>query len=139
MREDVPCMHLDPSGALIEYTMPGYIHSPGYLATAYIYGRWAHSTRAEEFAAMATKFGEDSDYETLTRFTLKAGHGLMAVAYAFACEKLGMEVPEVKKDADLIVNVAAVLPILRRAERVLREKAVAATKVGPKKAHVRPF
>lgn len=63
----------------------------------------------------------------------------MAIAYAFACEKLGMEVPEVKKDADLRVDVAAVLPILRRAERVLREKAAAATMVGPKKAHVRPF
>ncbi len=137
-REDVPCMRIDPTGALIEYEMPGYIHSPGYLATAYIYGRWAHSTRADDFAAMAQKFGVDSDYETLTRFTFKAGHGFMAVAYAFACEMLEAEAPEVKKDVDLFVKVSAVLPTLRRAEKVLREKAIAATKASPKETLQNP-
>lgn len=139
LREDVPCSRLDEQGYLVEYQMPGYIHSPGYLASAYIYGRWSHAHRAVDLNAMSERFGLDADFETLTRFTFKAGHGFLAVVVAFAEEKLGTEVPEVGIDSDVITHVPSVVKKLRAVVKLLKAEAKKLPPVRPKTVHMRPF
>jgi hypothetical protein len=56
---------------------PGYYHTPWNVATAYLYGRWAHSTRWEEYHVMAEKLGKEADYLALTWFAFNAGQSIL--------------------------------------------------------------
>lgn len=138
-REDVPCLRIDEQGQPVEYTLPGYVHTPSVLATAFIYGRWAHSTRAVDLHILVERFGEDSAFESVTHFCYKSGHGLLAVLAAVAHERQGTELPVISPEANLVTNINSVVASMRILKKTLTSDLGKLSRNAPKSVHLRPF
>jgi len=136
---NIPVSKLTAEGYLEDELMPGYNHSPGYVATAYLYGQWAHGLRAVDLVAMSSCFGSDADFEALSTFAHDAGHGFLLALLGFAEEQLGREMPPLPDGINILVSVPRVSKKLRALTRTL-EAVLARLSVGRKRvAHVKSF
>lgn len=126
---------LAPDGTLENWTEPGYLHSSSSLATAYVFGQWSHSTRAEDRYRMGAAFGESAAFIRITDFCLSAGHGLLLVTLALAYQHAGVTPPPVLRPDNVRVQVPTALKELRKFRRALMARLNALQTLAPKKSH----
>ena len=119
---NIPVHHLDENGVMFTREAEGYLHSPRYVATAYLYGQWAHSTRASDLLEMASGMGSDMHNVSLARFTFTAGHGLLAVAMSMCSELVGEDMPVLEGKVEVEVGFDWASRTLKEGAQVLAKK-----------------
>jgi hypothetical protein len=121
--QPIPQRSFDPvTLELRKFNTPGYTHGPGSVATAYLYGRWAHATRADDLHHMSAAFDLPEAFQHLSQFAHTAAHGYLLVLAAFASSA---ENEDLSVDASVdsaTVDFEPLVYLLRRQEKRLSEK-----------------
>ena len=138
LRKKINVTSVSPDGSLTAQSRDGYTHSPADLATAYLYGRWAHSTSTSDFYQMSKAFGPDADFEALSRFAFFAGHGFLCVVCAFCQELFGEEARMIPPGNETIIGLVAARKTFRRALTIVKAR-LAKVASTPKSVHELSF